>query len=143
MAEVEQDEIDSVIEYQDDIANAKAPAPLPVKKYHASIVEAKKMTSQAKGTKYAAVTFLVPAEQYPMDYTDGAPDGTKIVYRRVSCELTPMGIFGMSRFVKAIGAPAGRTINLNDWIGREATIEITHTVYEGQTRHEIKAVEPA
>ena len=141
--QIENDEIDSVIEYQDDIANAKAPSPLPIKKYHASIVEAKKMTSVAKGTKYAAVTFLVPSDQYPMDYTDGAPDGTKVVYRRVSLEANPMGMFGLKRFLQAIGAPAGRRIDLKDWIGRAATIEIAHTVYEGQQRHEIKAVEAA
>ncbi len=142
MAE-ENDDIGSVVEYQTDIADAKAPSPLPVKKYHASIVEAKPMTSQAKGTKYAAVTFLVPAEQYPPDYVDGMPDGTKIIYRRVSLEATAMGMFGMKRFCQAIGAPMGRRIDLNDWIGREATIEIAHTTYEGQPRHEIKAVEPA
>lgn len=136
------EEISSIIEYQDDIANAKPPAPLPIKKYHASIVEAKPMVSQAKGTKYAAVTFLIPAEQYPADYTDGPPDGTKIIYRRVSLEMNPMAIFGVSRFVKAIGAPTGRRVDLNDWIGREATVEVAHNPYEGHQRHEIKAVEP-
>ena len=135
--------ISSVIEYQEDITNAKAPAPLPVKKYHASIVDAKIATSIAKGTRYAAVTFMVPPEQYPADYVDGAPDGTKIIYRRVSCEPTAAGIFGMSRFCKSIGAPTGRSVDLNDWIGRQATVEIAHTTYEGQTRHEIKNVEPA
>lgn len=135
--------ISSVIEYQEDITDAKAPAPLPVKKYHASITDAKIEVSKAKGTKYAAVTFMISADQYPADYTDGSPDGTRIVYRRVSCEPTAMGIFGMSRFCKAIGAPTGRSIDVNDWIGRQATVEITHTTYEGQTRHEIKNVEPA
>lgn len=138
----ENDEISSVIEYQEDIANAKAPAPLPVKKYHASIVEAKPMVSNAKGTKYAAVTFLIPSEQYPADYTDGNADGTKIIYRRVSLEKNAMAIFGMSRFVKAIGAPTGHRIDMNDWIGREATVEVVHEPYEGQPRHSIKAVEP-
>lgn len=138
----DENEISSVIEYQEDIANAKAPAPLPIKKYHASIVEAKPMVSQTKGTKYAAVTFMIGADQYPADYTDGAPDGTKITYRRVSLEQNAMAIFGMSRFVKAIGAPTGRRIDLNDWIGREATVEVAHNDYEGQARHEIKAVEP-
>jgi hypothetical protein len=136
-------EIPSYVEYQEDIANAKAPAPLPVGKYHASIVEAKPLIGVQKGTKYAAVTFLVPAAQYPADYTDGPPDGTKIIYRRVSMETTAMGAFMMSRFVKAIGAPTGRRVELADWIGREATIEVAHTMYEGQQRHEIKAVEPA
>jgi hypothetical protein len=139
----EETEIPSFVEYADDVANAKAPAPLPVGKYHASIVEVKPMVSNAKGTKYAAVTFLVPPEQYPADYTDGAPDGSKMIYRRVSMEANPMAMFMMKRFLTAIGAPTGRRIEVTDWIGRQATIEIAHTTYEGQLRGEIKAVEAA
>ena len=127
----------------DDIANAKAPAPLPVGKYHASIVDVKPMVSNAKGTKYAAVTFLVPPEQYPADYVDGAPDGAKMIYRRVSLEANPMAMFMMKRFVTAIAAPTGRRIELTDWIGRQATIEVNHTTYEGQIRGEIKNIVPA
>lgn len=135
-------EIPSYVEYQDDIANAKAPAPLPAGKYHGSIVEAKPQVSNAKGTKYAAVTFLIDSAQYPADFTDGPPDGTKIIYRRVSLEANAMAMFMMKRFLTAIAAPMGRRVDLNDWIGRQATLEVTHTSYEGQTRHEIKAVEP-
>lgn len=135
-------ELPSFVEYQEDIANAKAPAPLPIGKYASSIVEVKPMLS-TKGTKYAAVTFLIPAAQYPADYTDGPPDGQKVIYRRVSLEPNTMAAFMMSRFVKAIGAPTGRRIEFSDWIGRQATLDIQHTTYEGQLRHDIKAVEPA
>lgn len=139
----DESDIPSFVEYADDVANAKAPAPLPVGKYHASIVEVKPTVSTAKGTKYAATTFLISPEQYPADYVDGAPDGTKIIYRRVSLEANAMAMFMMKRFLMAIAAPTGRRIDTLDWIGRTCTVEIAHTTYEGQTRHEIKAVEPA
>lgn len=138
-----EDQIESIIEYQDDIADAKAPSPLPIGKYHGEIVSVSSKTSQAKGNKYCEVWFRVGPEQYPADYVDGAPDGTRLAYRYVSPDNTATARWGMKRFLDTIKAPQGRTLNLADWIGKQATLDVVHEPYQGMDRANIKAVEPA
>ena len=137
-----EDQIESIIEYQDDIADAQPPTPLPVGKYHASVIGALIKTSQ-KGNQYCEVMFRIPSEQYPPDYLDGNPEGTNIAFRRLSPTGTALARYGMRRFCEAIGAPLGRKLDMSDWIGKEATLDIVHRDYEGSPRMDIKAVEKA
>jgi hypothetical protein len=35
-------------------------------------------------------------------------------------------VYRLRKFLEAIGAPKGKTINLSDWLGREAIIKLDH-----------------
>lgn len=129
----------SVIEFEEDIGQAEAPVPLPVGDYTAEIRAAAQKTSAA-GNTYGSVQFFIPADQYPADFTEGEPEGMLLTYNRVSLSDTPAGRHRLRKFVEAIGAPAGKKIDLNDWVGRTATVTVQHDTYEGETRAAIGKV---
>lgn len=132
----------SVVEFSEDISQAEPPVPLPVGDYQAEIRAAENKTSQ-KGNSYAAVQFFIPPEQYPADYTEGEPDGMILSYNRVGLSDTPAGRHRVRKFTEAIGAPAGKKVDLNEWVGRTATVTVVHDEYEGEPRAAIAKVSAA
>lgn len=136
------EQLPSVIEFDEDISQAEAPVPLPVGDYTAEVRGATQKMSQ-NGNPYAAVQFFIPADQYPADYTEGEPDGTLLTYNRVSLNNTPASRHRLRKFGEAIGAPLGKKIDLNEWVGRTATVSIQHDTYEGETRAAIGKVTAA
>lgn len=116
----------SVFEFDSDIADAKPPKPLPKGKYRATIEGAEPKVSEKSGNTYAAVSFKIAPDLYPADFTDGNPDGTVVVYRRVTLENEPRAKYRLRKFLEAVGAPLGKSINLSDWLGREAIIKLDH-----------------
>lgn len=132
----------SVIEFSEDVGSQEAPVPLPVGDYAAEIRGATQKTSQA-GNPYASVQFFIPPEQYPADYTEGEPDGTVLTYNRVSLVDSPASRHRLRKFCEAIGAPTGKSIDLNDWVGRSASVTVQHDEYEGEKRAAIGKVSAA
>lgn len=134
----------SVVEFSEDISTAEAPVPLPAGDYLAEIRGAERKIGSTSGKPYAAVTFFIPPEQYPADYTEGEPDGTTLSFNRTSLQDTPASRFRVKRFCEAIGAPMkGNSIDLNDWVGRTATVTVTHGEFEGLPKAEISKVTAA
>jgi len=132
----------SIIEFSEDISQAEAPTPLPVGEYPAEIRGATQKTSNA-GNPYAQVQFFIAPEAYPADFTEGDPDGQVLTFNRVSLQDTPAARHRLRKFCEAIGAPAGQRIDLNDWVGRTATVAVQHDTYEGEPRAVIgKVVAP-
>jgi len=136
-------ELPSVIEFDEDISEAEAPVPLPVGDYPAEIRSAVPKSAVQTGNPYASVGFFVSADAYPADYTEGEPDGMLLTFNRVSLQNTPAGRHRLRKFIEAIGAPAGNKIDLNDWVGRTATVTISHDEWEGETRANIAKVTAA
>jgi hypothetical protein len=136
-------ELPSVIEFDEDISEAEAPVPLPVGDYPAEVRAAVQKAAQQTGNPYASVQFFINSEAYPADYTEGEPDGMLLTFNRVSLQNTPAGRHRLRKFVEAIGAPGGTKIDLNDWIGRTATVTISHDTYEGEVRANVAKVTPA
>jgi len=136
------DALDSIVEYSVDLKNQEAPEPLPAGRYNGVIRNAEKKESQ-RGTMYAAVAFHVGADQFPADYKDGSDDGMTLVYRRVGLEDNPQARYGTKRFIESIGAPLGKKIDVSEWIGMEASLEVGHDTYEGVTRAVIERVHAA
>ena len=137
------DEVMSIVEFSEDISKVEAPEPLPVGEYPAQITGAEVKVSQ-RGTKYAAVSFFINVDDYPADFpVENAPDGVTIVYRRVGMENNPQARFGLKKFLESIGAPMSSRIDVNDWVGLEASVEVDHSEWEGVPRAEITRVNPA
>jgi hypothetical protein len=136
-------EMMTIVEFSEDISTAEAPEPLPVGEYPATIRAAEVKLSQ-RGTRYAAVTFHIAPEEFPADYpSDIAPDGKTIVFRRLSMEDNQQARFGLRRFCESIGAPMSKKVDLSEWVGLDAKIEVEHDTYEGVTREQIVRVNEA
>lgn len=130
----------SILEFSEDISTAEAPVPLPEGDYTAEIRAAVRKTSPTTGNDYVAVTFYIPSEQYPADYTDGDPDGMTFNYNRVSMADTVPGRYRLKKFIDSIGAKGGKSIDLNDWVGLTATVHVKVGTWEGEPRNEIDKV---
>lgn len=132
-------DISSILEFSEDVSQAEPVPPLPVGDYPAEIRAAVQKTSAA-GNAYGSVQFFIAPESYPADYTDGNPDGELLTYNRVAIADTPAARHRLRKFLEAIGAKGGKTVDLNDWVGLTATVSITHDTYEGETRAVVSKV---
>ncbi len=141
MADTNSGELPSIIEFSVDLSKQNEPEPLPTGDYVGVIRGAVQKLSQ-RDTHYGEIAFFIDADQYPADYDEGMPDGMTLYFRRVSFEDNPMARYGVRRFCENIGAPLGKKIDLSEWIGLEATLEITHETYEGSRRANINKVRP-
>ena len=133
-------ELPSIVEFSSDLSKAEAPEPLPVGEYEANITSTEVKTSQAKDKRYCEIRWNVSPDQYPADYGDGSPDGTNLIYRRVSLEDNPQARWFTKQFIDAIGAPLGKKIDVNTWVGMDAVVEVDHETYEGVNRAIVKRV---
>lgn len=132
----------SIIEYDTDLADAEAPVPLPVGDYVGEVRSAEIKVS-SKGNKYVNVSFFIPPEQYPADFTEGNADGMTLTYGRLSPDNTTQARWGMKKFCEAIGATLASKLDLNDWLGKTGVVSVVHEEYEGQDRAKIGKVKEA
>lgn len=123
------EELTSIFEFETDIANAEQPAPLPAGIYNATITAVTPKVSKS-GNKYASVSFKVSADEYPADYVDGNKDGTTLTYNRVMLEDNARNRWALKNFCQKIGAAMTKRIDLNEWLGATARIEVVNEPYE-------------
>jgi hypothetical protein len=135
-------DLPSVVEFSVNLKDQDAPEPLPVGKYTGTIRNAEVRESQ-RGTMYGDVSFHISADQFPADYKDGSDDGMTIHYRRIGLEDTPQARYGTRRFIESIGAPLAKKIDVTEWVGMDAALEVGHETYEGVTRAIISRVHSA
>lgn len=127
-------DVNSIIEYDEDLSNAEAPVPLPEGDYAAIIRGAVKQMSKGDTPKeYVNITFFIDPDQYPADYTEGDPDGTLLNYGmgRLKTDGSQKSRWGMKKFCENIGVELGRSLDLNEWQGKAAIVTIKHEQYEG------------
>ena len=134
-------ELSSIIEYSIDLKDQEAPEPLPTGKYVGTIRKAEVKLSQRE-TMYAAVSFHIGADQYPADFEDGMDEGLTLIFRRVGLEDNPQSRYGAKRFIENIGAPLSKKVDVGEWVGMEAALDVVHETYEGVTRAVIERVNP-
>ena len=136
------EELSSIVEFSIDLNKQEAPEPLPPGEYTGVIRKTEVKESQ-RGTMYAAISFHIDADQFPPDFKDGPDDGLTLVFRRVGLEDNPQARFGTKRFIESIGAPLAKKIDVSEWIGMEAALDVSHDTYEGTTRAVIDRVRAA
>jgi len=133
-------EIESIVEFSEDIDSAEAVPPLPESDYPFEIKSAVKKISQ-KGTAYAELGCYIAPESYPADYTDGEPDGTMLYFRRLSLEDSPASRHRIRKFCESIGVKAPKNkLDLNEWIGATGIATVKHESYEGEDRANIAKI---
>lgn len=132
----------SIIEYDTDLGEAEAPVPLPAGDYPAEVRSAERKTSGA-GNEYVNVTFHIAPEAYPADYTEGSEDGVILSFGRLNPGPEQRARWNMKKFCEAIGAPLGKSLDLNSWIGLPAIVTVVNEPYEGVMQANIKKVNQA
>ena len=136
------EELSSIVTFSVDLNKQEAPEPLPPGAYVGVIRKAEVKESQ-RGTMYGAVAFHIGSDQFPADFKDGPDDGLTLIYRRVGLEDNPQARYGTKRFIEAIGAPLSKKIDVNEWVGMEASLHVGLATYEGVTRAVIDRVRAA
>lgn len=139
---MENEQLDSIIEFSEDIASAEAPEPLPAgRDYAAQIIEAIAKTSTNSGKRYLALKVLIRPEEYPADYDAvNAPEGTTLQYNLVSLEDTAQSRYRLRMFCESIGVAASKRLDLNEFVHREVRVTIKHEVYDGIRRAAIEKI---
>lgn len=137
----DEEEGDSILEYSENIAEAEAPEPLPEREYVATIAKVSRELSERTGFDYVQPVFHVAEEEYPADFDVSNAPGGKDIRHVVGTADDPPSRYRMRKFCEAIGAPMGRRINYNGWIGLQARITIKHDTYEGVKREKIGKVD--
>lgn len=132
-------ELSSVIEFEEDLANVEAPKPLPAGLYDATIQTAEPQMSK-DGTKLMAkVTYSISADQYPVDYTDGNPNGTTLT-QYIMLTKDARSKYLLKQFIMGIGAPLSNSVDLNTWVGLSCKIRVENEMYEGNETARVKGV---
>lgn len=131
-------ELSSVIEFDVDLNDVEAPQPLPAGTYDAVIQTAEPMLSK-NNNLMAKITFSISADQYPVDYVDGNPNGTTLTHY-VTLGKDTRSKFALKQFISAIGAPLSNSVDLNTWLGLGAHLEVINEPYEGMMTARIKKV---
>lgn len=142
MAENEGPELGSVFEFADDISKAEAPPPLPPRSYVGTVTGAVAAMSK-KGGKYAAIEFTIAPDQFPPDFAAIQQDAVKLYYRRVGLDDTARTRYNIRKFCEALRVPVSKRFDLNDCIGKSASLKVGDSEYNGEKRAEIQAVEAA
>ena len=130
--------LSSVIEFDEDLNNVEAPKPLPAGMYDSTIQSVEPVMSK-NGKMMAKVTYMISADQYPADYTDGNPNGT-ILTQYIMLEKDPRSKFALKNYCQKIGAPLSNRVDLTTWIGLAAKLEVANEMYEGQPQARISKV---
>ena len=135
------DEVSTVIEFDEDISLAEQPEPLPKGDYSFTIVGAEPRVSGNSGNTYAAITMQISPDDFPADYpVENAPDGVRLIYRRVVLENERNARYRLRKFCEAIGAPMSTRMDLNDWLGLRGVCTVDHESYEGEMRAQVVRV---
>jgi hypothetical protein len=134
----------SAFEFSQDISTQDAPPPLPKGTYLASIEAAEAKVSATSGNTYADITFNISPDQFPADYSAIQQDAVKIHHRTIVLSKDDArSRYNIRKFCEAIRCPVSRKLDLNDFLGKSAMLQIDHRQYQGVDQPEIKSVQPA
>lgn len=122
----------TLFQFEKDISEQEAPQPLPIGTYRAVIRNVVAAPGKKDPSSYnAEVHFHISPDQYPVDFTEGDPEGTTLRFY-VSLANKAASRFSLKNFLNAIQAPSGREIDLTTWLGLEAMVKVDHEEYEGR-----------
>ena len=129
----------TIVTFSENIADAPPPVPLPAGEY-IGVVRSAEVKRSNKEKLYGAITYFISPDQYPPDYTDGNPEGTTLVYRRLGLEDTIPGRFHARKFCEVHGVIPSNQLDVSSFIGTEARLHIKHEMWEGLLRATIDKV---
>jgi hypothetical protein len=144
MAEAENIEL-GMIELEDNLSQVEKPPELPPGKYVGEVQEVSIQTS-GKGNQYFSIKFVIPSDEIPADIAEHYDDGAVLYWNR---NIVPNGkdrraLFNLRKLIEALGLNSNTTsIDPNEWMGCKARLTVVHGKWQGETRAELKALDPA
>ena len=141
-----EDEELSVITLEENLSDIEKPPEIPAGRYVGEVQGVEIKVSQGRGNRYFAIKFIVPTDQLPSDFAEHYEDGAVFFWNR---NLVPNGkdrraLYNMRKLIEAFGLPSNTSsVDPNDWMGCRARLNIVHDRYQGETRAQIKSIEPA
>jgi Protein of unknown function (DUF669) len=130
-----------ILEFSTDIAEAEAPPPLPIGEYNATVESLEPRVSNTSGRDYLGVTVRISPDDFPPDFDGSAyPDGVQLRYNRLFTEDNARNRYTMRKWCEALGAPMGKQIDPNDWIGMSLRIGISHRKWEDEDQANISKI---
>lgn len=133
-------ELGSVYEFADDISKAEAPPPLPPRSYVGTVTGATAKLNK-NGGKYGDIEFTISPDQFPPDFAAVQQDAVKLHYRFVPLDDTMRNRYVLRKFAEALRVPVSKRFDLNDCIGKSASLKVENKQFMGEDRAEIKTVE--
>lgn len=140
------DEPMGIIELDQNLSDVEKPKEIPPGKYVGEIQDVQEATSAA-GNTYFAIQFRIPPDELPADVAEEYEDGALMFWNRI---IKPRGrsdrraLFNLRKFIEALGLdPNTTSIDPNDWMGRQARLQVVMGKYQGEDRAEIRSVEAA
>lgn len=141
------DENISILEFSEDVSTAEAPDPIPTGDYRGDCIEAEVKTSANTGNRYLQLGFRIARDDLPADFdadTAGVPDeGVLLYWRRSSLEDNANARFRLRSLCESMDVPVSKSLDLNEFVGKEALLTITHSTYEGVKRADIAKISAA
>jgi hypothetical protein len=117
---------------------------LPIGEYTATIEGIEMKVSNTSGREYIGVTLRINTDDFPPDFTtDAYPDGVQLRYNRLFIEDNARNRYSMRKWCEALGAPMGKTIDPNDWIGMNLKVGISHRKWEDEDQANISKIASA
>lgn len=133
-------ELGSVFEFADDISKAEAPPPLPPRSYVATVTGAIAKTNK-NGGKYGEIKFTIAPDQFPPDFAAVQQEAVNLFYRFVPLDDTMRNRWVLKQFCTALRVPVSKRFDLNDCIGKSASLKVEEREYMGEKQANIKTVE--
>lgn len=121
------DELESIVDFSEDIADAEKPDPLPIGEYPGVIVEATKKYGKESGRPYANIRVQIGRDAMPADYVEKwQKEQVNLTAMQFICEDTPQGRYNARRFCEAVGARMGKRLDLNELKGLDVKVAVNH-----------------
>jgi len=140
------DEPMGIIELDENLSDVEKPKEIPPGRYVGEVQDVQEATS-GKGNTYFAIQFRVAPDELPADVAEEYEDGAVLFWNRI---IKPRGrtdrraLFNLRKFIEALGLdPNTTSIDPNDWMGRQARLQVVMGKYQGEDRAEIRSVEAA
>lgn len=133
-----------ILEFSQDISEAEAPPPLPIGEYPSTVEALEVRVSNTSGREYLGVNLRISPDDFPPDFeTDAYPDGVLLRYNRLFTEDNARNRYNFRKFCEALGAPMGKQIDPNDWIGMTIKVGINHRKWEDEDQANITKIASA
>lgn len=144
-AEEQEDDVLDVITLDENLADVEKPPELPPGAYLGEVVDVQVNTS-GKGNRYYAIQFKIPPDEIPPDIAEHYEDGAVMFWNRnvVPNAKDRRAKYNMRRLIEALGLDTNTgVIDPNEWMGCTAKLRVVSGKYQGESRAEIKSLEPA
>lgn len=134
-----------IIKLSANIEDMQEYQPLPAGPYRAELRDIEIRHSEKVPQGYFYMTFRVDPSDFPADYdAANAPEGLNVVYSRVAIPdaNNRRTVAPYKSLLKALGVDVkGDTFDPKEWIGKEAQLLLSTSIYQGAPVNNVEAVQ--